>query len=148
MSVPGNSRAAGFTLIELLAVLGVLGLLLGLAAPWFASVADAVRFRNAFRALAADLRDARSQARLSGAAAGIAFDPEGRQYAARPDGGSVTLPEGFALRWEAGLDPDGLSFYPDGSSSGGVLWLAGPRHAGRVAVEPLTGSFATATGPR
>jgi general secretion pathway protein H len=151
-SSPGPRRRAreGFTAIELMVALGVLALLAGLAAPLFSVVADAVRFRTAARALAADLREARGAALRGGAPVALAFDPEGRGYGIAGAARWVSLPEELALRWQPGpFAPDAttLGFFPDGSATGGALWLAGPRHVAGIAIEPLTGRFATLLAP-
>lgn len=153
MSAAGNRRRteAGFTAIELMVVMAALALLTGLAAPLFSTVADAVRFRTAARAVAAELRAARGLALRAGAPVILAFDVEGRGYGIAGGGAWVTLPEGMALRWQAGplaADPAQLGFFPDGSSTGGTLLLAGPRHQAGIAIHPLTGRFAAVAGAR
>ncbi len=153
MSGAGSSppRRAGFTAIELMVAMGVLALLSGLAVPLFSVVSDAVRFRTAARALAADLKQARGAARRGAAPVVLAFDPEGRGYGIAGTGRWVTLPEDLALRWQPGpfaADPATLGFFADGSTTGGTLWLAGPRHAAGIAIAPLTGHFATLVAPR
>ena len=155
MSAAGNRAGhrgeRGFTAIELMVVLGVIALLGGLAVPLFSTVADAVRFRTAARALAGELREARGLALRSGAPVLLAFDPEGRGYGLAGGGAWVTLPADLALRWQAGplaAEATQLGFFPDGSSTGGELWLSGPRHASGIAVHPLTGRFATLAGGR
>jgi len=152
MSAAGNRRRAqaGFTALELMVAMAVLALLTGLAAPLFSTIADAVRFRVAARAVGAELRAARGLALRSDAPVVIAFDAEGHGYGT-PGGAWIALPEGILLRWQAGAlasDPARLGFFPDGSSTGGTLMLAGPRHAAGIAIDPLSGRFATLTGRR
>lgn len=152
MSAAGSSRRteAGFTAIELMVVMGVMALLSSLALPLYGTVAEAVRFRTAARGLHADLRAARGLALRGGAPVLIAFDAAGRFYG--PAGGAtIALPEGLALRWvPAPPAPEGglLGFFPDGSATGGELWLAGPRHLAGIAVHPLTGHLAARAAQR
>ncbi len=154
MSAAGNSRRdamRGFTAIELMVTLGVVALLAGIAAPVFSGVADAVRFRTAARALAAELREARSVAMRTGTPVAIAFDPGGRGYGLAGTARWVGLPETMALRWTPGrFAPDArtLGFFADGSTTGGELWLAGPRHQAGIAIDALTGHFETAAARR
>lgn len=158
MSAAGNSRPAprgrraerGFTAIELIVVMGVMALLSSLALPLYATVAEAVRFRIAARGLHADLHAARGLALRGGAPVPIAFDAAGGSYGA-PGGAAVALPDGLALRWvPAPPAPEGglLTFFPDGSATGGELWLAGPRHLAGIAVHPLTGHLAARAAQR
>lgn len=141
-------RAAGFTAIELLVVLAVIGLLGTLAAPWFAGMADAVRFRTAARAVAAELREARGAALRGGAPVVLAFDPAGRGYGLAGGAGWVTLPEEMELQFSPALgEPGRLGFFADGSTTGGTLRLAGPRHRAAIAIDPLTGRFVTLAVP-
>lgn len=153
MSAVGSNGhpAAGFTLVELLVVFAVLALLTGLATPWFAGVADAVEFRMAARALAADLQDARGLARRSGQPVAIAFDPAGRTYGVPGTTRQVVLPESLSLRFVGSgiaTDPRLLGFFPDGTSTGGELWMAGPRQAAGIAIDPFTARFASVAGNR
>ena len=158
MSAAGNSARRtprsgerGFTAIELMVVLGVVALLGGLAVPLFSTVSDAVRFRTAARALAGELREARGLALRSGVPVRLAFDPEGRGYGLAGGGAWVSLPPDLALRWQAeplAAERAQLGFFPDGSSTGGELWLSGPRHQAGIAIHPLTGRFATLGGGR
>jgi general secretion pathway protein H len=154
MSAAGSSAKrgqGGFTTIELLVVMATIALLAGLATPLYAVVADAVRFRTAARGIAAELREARGIALRTGEPVAIAFDPGGQGYGLAGTARWVSLPGDLALRWTPGPlagEAGHLAFFPDGSSSGGELWLAGPRHAAGIGVHPLTGAFTTLTGAR
>ncbi|HYZ34424.1 MAG TPA: prepilin-type N-terminal cleavage/methylation domain-containing protein, partial [Crenalkalicoccus sp.] len=72
--------AGGFTLIEMMVVLAVIALLMGLAAPWFASAAAAVRFRSAVSGVVGALREARGTALRTGRTVVLGFDPAGRSF--------------------------------------------------------------------
>lgn len=133
-------------MIELLVVLAGLALLTGIAVPWFAGVADSVRFRTAARALAGELRDARGVALRTGQPVVLAFDPAGRSYGIAGTQRWVALPDDLALRWRGAADPTRLGFFPDGTTTGGELWIAGPRRSSGIAIDPLTGRFAALAG--
>jgi type II secretion system protein H len=140
---------AGMTALELLVALGVAALIASVAVPWFGGVAESVEFRTGARALAAELRAARGEALRVGAPVAVVFDPAGRAYG-RPDTGAwASLPERLALRWEPEGAPGApLVFFPDGSATGGTLWLAGPRQSAGIAFDRLTGrSLAVVAGP-
>jgi prepilin-type N-terminal cleavage/methylation domain-containing protein len=152
MSAAGSSgtgrpaRDAGFTAVELLVALAAAALLVGLAVPLYSVIADAVRFRTTARAMVAELRHARGAAMRAGTPVILAFDPAGRSYGLAGTNAWVTLPADMVLRWTPGaFSPEGgaLGFFADGSSTGGELWLAGPRHQVGIRVHPLTGHFAT-----
>jgi len=153
MSAAGSDRRAeaGLTALELVVALGVAALIAGITVPWFGGVAESVAFRTAARGLAADLRAARGEALRGGAPVAIAFDPAGRFYGRAVTGPWVELPEALALRWQppaGGTQATPLAFFPDGSSSGGQVWLAGARQAAGIALDPLTGrAVALVAGP-
>ena len=153
MLAAGSDRRAeaGLTALELVVALGVAALIAGITVPWFGGVAESVAFRTAARGLAADLRAARGEALRGGAPVAIAFDPAGRFYGRAGTGPWVELPQDLALRWQPpeGAAPGApLAFFPDGSSSGGRLWLAGARQTAGIALDPLTGrAIAAVTGP-
>jgi hypothetical protein len=90
------------------------------------------------------LRDAHNRAISQSAVVDVAFDFEPPQYtvaggAARklPDGVEISILDNAAKTWQQSLpatvvpagEPYRLRFYPDGSSSGATIRLAGPdRH--------------------
>jgi general secretion pathway protein H len=137
ISATGND---GFTLLELLVVLAILVLLAG-AWPFAAPrLFPTQQLRNETQHLVSVLRIARTRARITGeqqdfevAGAGMAYRiatenhslPRGVTVYLR-DGGTATL-------------PSHLTFYPDGSSSGGILELALPGRTQEVRIGGLTG---------
>ncbi len=154
MSAAGSDRMppeAGLTALELVVALGVAALLAAVALPWFGGVAESVEFRSAARALAAELRAARGEALRGGVPVAIAFDPAGRAYGRAGTAAWVELPAGLGLQWQPapGAPPGApLVFFGDGSSSGGVLWLAGGRQSAGIGFDPLTGRSAALVAAR
>ena len=136
-SVTGNT---GFTLLELLVVLAILVLL---AAAWpFAAprLFPAQQLRNESQHLMATLRTARMAARLNGVPQMVELTEGGRSYKYGVE--TRELKRGVMVRLrEPGDAPASspLTFYPDGSSSGGILDLLLHDRAMSVMVGRVTG---------
>jgi general secretion pathway protein H len=137
ISATGND---GFTLLELLVVLAIMVLLAG-AWPFAAPrLFPAQQLRNEAQSLVSALRTARMKARLSGALQAVEFLDAGDAYQIGAD--AHKLPSGIVTRVR---DEDSLgvatrvTFYPDGSSSGGVVDLALPGRSVSIEVGKLTG---------
>jgi len=116
MSPAGKS---GFTLIELLVTLALAGLLLALVPPLLGKGTDAARLKHDSRILAAQLRQARSQAIASGKM--VTVIPHASE--------GVTVSGDVEIR-----------FFPDGSASGGAVELANKSGVARLSVDGLTGA--------
>lgn len=116
------SDSHGFTLVELLVVLTLLALASAMVLPRFMSTAGPSA-RSQAAMLASHLRDARRQAVSLAEPVSVPLDPalvEGRGPDGRP------LPE--------------ILFFPDGSSSGGLLTVEVRQRRAVVEVDDLTGS--------
>jgi general secretion pathway protein H len=133
----------GYTLVELLVVLCVIGLVLT-AVPVIVSTAlPGARAKVAAQQFASDLRAARMGAILRGSETKVMIDPSGNEYAIQPDGPvhrlavglSITLIRPAARQQGAAY----LSFYPDGSSSGGVVRVGSGQDPHLVTDHSLTG---------
>lgn len=140
---------AGFSLLELLVVIGLLAAL-AVAFSGFGGGRGGPDLQQVARELTQVLRVARADAIRSGDAVSVLFDArEGRFGRARGAAGALTkLPEALSLSVRAAAETQdaagrlAIVFFPDGSSTGGVVTLA-RRDAGaapmRIAVRWLTG---------
>jgi general secretion pathway protein H len=136
-SATGNR---GFTLLELLVALAILALLVAawpLAAP---RLFPAQQLRNETQRLVATLRATRMAARFSGTPARIEFAGNGSAYRS---GESARTMESGVLAQVYPDDPQELTnqvtFFPDGSSSGGRIVLALQNRTLSVTVGRFTG---------
>lgn len=147
ISRPGDS---GFTLIEILIVLLLLGAAAVLVMPSFTTGLAGVELESAARDFVTELKRARLAAVSTQQPRRIILmEPEGSEDARR-----YVLTDEFERRLEALSLPKGigfyvedsrswpvvLSFYPDGTSSGGEVYLA--NSAGKrlkVRLDPVTG---------
>jgi general secretion pathway protein H len=139
MPVTSATGNAGFTLLELIVVLAIIVLL---AAAWpFAAprLFPTQQLRNEAQRLIASLRLARTAARVSGAPQIIEITDGGASYRAGLE--TYELQRGVIVRARgrsAERSPS-ILFYPDGSSSGGVLDLQLPDRTLSVDLKKLTG---------
>ena len=139
----------GFTLIEMLVVLGILGIVV--VAIWSLMVGPPSRLRldRMTSDLVADLTQARDAAVLRGRNVVVVFDPDALRYSAQATGVSRQLPRGWHLtthkplpRDDRAQDRAGISFFADGSSSGGRIDLSDGTHERHVDIDWLTGRVA------
>ncbi len=120
-----NPRATeGYTLVELLVVLAIMGLIAAFAAPMLSASRPGLDSLAAARTIAARLASARQDA--------IAGDVE-KQVAIR-GGLAGAVPISFR-----GTLPGVIAFYPDGSSSGGTVFVGNGHARHRVNVLWPTG---------
>jgi general secretion pathway protein H len=140
-----REAARGFTLIELLVVLVILAGLLYIAVPRLSANSGAVALHAAAADLAAELRLVRSAAIAADGAKILIVDTKRNRFAAEYGARIHLVPPDVhmtVLTAESELLPDGrpsIRFFPDGSSTGGGVELAGPSGTVVVAVDWLTG---------
>lgn len=148
---------AGFTLLELLVVLVLATLMLSLVVPRFAAVVPGVELKSTTQKTASLLRYARSRAMAESRLIAVDLDPDAHALRMSHRDEPIDLPDSIALTLndEGALalgseivvpatdgDPASASsirFYPDGSSSGGRLQLAGSSGRYEISVDWLTG---------
>ena len=145
---PAGGRGGGFTLVELLVVLAIAALLLTAVPPLISAAFPGVELKGAARRTLAALRLARESAIRTGSDTALVVDVEAHTLTltGQPP---VSLPGGIGLRLNAAsremLDEQrgAIRFFPDGSSTGGVITLTRPTALGqagyRVGVNWLTG---------
>jgi len=128
----------GFTLIELLAVLALAGLAMALVPPLLGKGGDTARLAHDRRAIVDLLRQARSDAIVSGRTIAFKVDPERRRYGVEKT--DKALEDGVDLTAETPLAyPGEIHFFADGSASGGLIDLANAAGRERVQIDWLTG---------
>jgi len=132
---------AGFTLIELLAVLVLAGLAMALVPPLLDKGGDRARLDHDRRVILDLLRQARSDAILSGRTIAFRADVGHRLYGVEKT--DKRLEEGVELTVETPLaHPGEIHFFADGSASGGQIDLVNPAGHDRVQIDWLTGKAA------
>jgi general secretion pathway protein H len=141
-----QEKAAGFTLMELLLVLTITALLLSLAPPMLHKAFPSLKLKAAARDLIQEIRFIQNAAIINSTQAGIRFDLTSGEYGSElVNGGKQrALPTGLKLSLdESGLLPmdhqvASFVFYPDGSSSGGSIFLSNGTSRLEIRVDWLT----------
>lgn len=141
---PTVGRQAGFTLIEMVVVLAILALALAIALPWSRKSAEAGRIESVATEVSAYLRLARTRAIASNDEVTVGLDLDGRRVRMAGWPRSIELPAHLAVeltaaRRELRGRQAAIRFYPDGSSTGGVIRLRDDRKDIHLRVNWLTG---------
>jgi prepilin-type N-terminal cleavage/methylation domain-containing protein len=135
MSEAGDPQS-GMTLIEALVVVAIAGFVAALVYPVMEKATLAFSIRSDASALASNLRMARAVALREGGTVFFAVAPGGDGYEA--DGVAHPLSSGETLQ---GGD---VSFYRDGSASGGTLSITGNGKRISLTIDPATGAVSMA----
>ncbi len=142
------SRHRGFTLVELLVVMVVIGLAYSLVPPLFSSGAAGAELKAVTRQLAAGLRKARSEAITKRHEAALVLDVEQHKFQISGDSRIYNMPRKVEITLHTaqselqGGQVGAIRFYPDGSSTGGRITLAGNNREYQVDVDWMTGRVA------
>jgi prepilin-type N-terminal cleavage/methylation domain-containing protein len=134
-------RRRGFTLLELILVMGLVGILLGLAAPSLQNFMKSRRTADAAAQVLAMTRAASTRSMSEGAVFRLNIDPRNSTYwLTQQDagvfvdlnnefGGQLTLPEGTTISMKAAADKAPrtyIEFYPSGRTEAATIELVGP----------------------
>ena len=128
ISATGNRIVArGFTLVELLVTLSLLAAMLALTPMAFGKLQEGMEYRATVKTLLASLKGARLEAATSGEARVFALDTRDGRYGLLPEL-KHRIPESLVVRLTvAGTETDEdvgrIRFYPDGSATGGSVYL-------------------------
>ncbi len=145
-SATGEVMAArGFTLVELLVVLGIIALVIAVAAPIVSRGLPGAALKTATSDVANGLRRAQSAAIMSNSEVVFRVDVDDRRFTVGQEGEAQQLPAELTLSLvvgdsearESGIG--GIRFFPDGSSTGGQISLAMDARRTNVSVDWLTG---------
>lgn len=147
---PGANSQSGLTLVELIVVLAVLGIITALVTPAVTSLMPGYQLRATADDIVSQIRYARSLSFQANRPAGFFVDT----------GEGLTLAEGTSPRfWPKDIavtftsakflqrsDTVGeIRFYPDGTSTGGLLDLSGNSKTVRIRVDWFDGEVSMIT---
>lgn len=143
------NRSRGFTLIEILVVLLIAGLMYALVPPMFGAGMAGTELKKAARQVAAGLRQTRGEAIKQHKETVMTLDVDGRTFKIDAAERVYQLPKRvdlkvFTAQSEVEEKQAAIRFYPDGSSTGGRVTLAGGDKKYLVDVDWLTGRVAIA----
>jgi len=133
MSAIGKPSEAGATLIEMLVVVGILALITGLVFPAWTSPLQRVALYQARANLVANLRTARADSVRESDVVTLQLAEDGRGYGWEQS--SVVLPRTIGVDGAS----RSITFFADGSSSGGALKVTGGDRSLAVEIDPATG---------
>jgi general secretion pathway protein H len=147
-------RARGFTLIEMLVVLAVAALIVSLVMPRLTGAQERAALRTAAHELAAGLRSTRSRAMTRSHSEVFVLDTRTGAFRAGTRAGVERIPGGIGVALttvaqdQDGGSQGGITFFADGSSTGGGIALTSGKDRNTVLVDWLTGrvSIAEASG--
>ena len=142
MTAGRNQR--GFTLLELLIVLAIIGLVVALVPGFVLRSQPQLDIEVAARAIADGMRRTRGEAVLRNRPQAFALDVEARMFRAG-DETAVRIDDGIAVSFRTarsqllGEGVGQIRFFPDGSSTGGLIRLVQGNAQADVRSDWLTG---------
>ncbi len=139
------AAARGFTLVELLVVLLIMSVLLVAAPIAFDRVLPGLQLRSDARNVASVLREARAQAIRANREATVTVNVAERTYHLGDDGPLQRFSEDVTVTLKTaesellGPDVGRIRFFPDGTSTGGLVSLDRGGRTYNIAVDWLYG---------
>ena len=148
------TNVKGFTLVELLIVLVIMSLLLSLVPPLLSNVMPSVTIKATANDLYHDLKYVRNMAVLNGRQSSIVIDTVNNSYSSesKDNGKIINLPSDIKITVENAQlqqlteENQTISFFADGSSSGGVVLLNTDDQIFTITVDWLTGKVSLVKG--
>ena len=148
------TNVKGFTLVELLIVLVIMSLLLSLVPPLLSNVMPSVTIKATANDLYHDLKYVRNMAVLSGRQSSIVIDTVNSSYSSesKDNGKIIKLPSDIRITVENAQlqqlteENQIISFFADGSSSGGVVLLNTDDQIFTITVDWLIGKVSLVKG--
>lgn len=132
----------GYTLTELMVVMVILAVIAGALPSAVLAVLPSARVEAAASQTVSFLEAIRQSAAASGGEAVVTIAARGTTVALEREGETLTFPENLALTYTPQFSADTkaqITFYPDGTSSGGQLTLALSGRIRTVDLHWLTG---------
>ena len=143
-----STRTSGFTMLELLVVIVIIGVLAALSPPIFSSGVTSAQHRAVARAIAQELRFARSEAIAGRKDVAVEFNLADRTYQLPGGKRRGKWPEGVSLELTTTVAETvdekhaSVRFYADGGSTGGRVTLKFKEREFRIDIGWLTGRIA------
>ncbi len=140
-----SAGQSGYTLLELLVALAIMSLLIVFVPRLSPSTRNGLAAKSATYQLAKDLRAARAEALTAGTETSVIIDCASSSYRIAPQGLSRSLGGGVSIAFRGPVDQSmdkivSIHFFPDGSSTGGILKVTTPAGAARaIVVHTLSG---------
>jgi general secretion pathway protein H len=133
----------GYTLLELLVVLGILALIAAGAVPVASRAIESAMLNSDARAVMVELRRIANDATASQTTISLSENPDGGLSLSTGEDWAVPSGSTVRLRGRGGH----IDFYPDGTSSGGLLDVGRNGDSIGVAVAWLSGDVEEERGP-
>lgn len=140
-----SRSSSGFSLIEMLVVLGLLALVISISLPYSRQSGDSVELLSLTQDLASLLRDSRVKALSTNRPVVVTIDVKDNWAESLEINRRVTFSPRISVevatdRRQIDASKGGISFFPDGGSTGGKIVLNGNGDSHEIAISWLTGS--------
>jgi general secretion pathway protein H len=139
-----EAGTAGFTLVEMLVVMALIGLVASLSSQLLRPPSANLRVESVTRALCATLRATRSRAIATNSETGVTIDLARMMFSSSvvaeqglPRDAIIEIDVASSQRRTAQIA--GISFFPDGSSTGGKVVIRSSERRASIDVNWLTG---------